>query len=205
MLNETEIKSFWNKFREFSGLTNKTINFYQAQSQEKGNTDIFDLYYRMMMLLRQKLEKKILREEQYFKDDIEKEFNEILNQETEKAEKAQWQLDLEQWIQAHGGMDSSDNDTSKDIEKVEKSNVFDKILITVAMFSKYGMSLPYEILCSLIKGSNNQNTYFSTDNRKMFDARFVPGSIVLIEVFEQFSDCLLTAPVRSESITVVAE
>ena len=170
MLNETEIKSFWNKFREFSGLTNKTINFYQAQSQEKGNTDIFDLYYRMMMLLRQKLEKKILREEQYFKDDIEKEFNEILNQETEKAEKAQWQLDLEQWIQAHGGMDSSDNDTSKDIEKVENSNVFDKILITVAMFSKYGMSLPYEILCSLIKGSNNQNTYFSTDNRKMFDA-----------------------------------
>ena len=38
------------------------------------------------------------------------------------------------------------------------------------MFSKFNISLSYDTLCLLIKNEKEQNSYFSTDDRSMFDA-----------------------------------
>ena len=170
IMDDNEIKSFWKKFREFSGLPNKTINHFKEQLDKNNNRNIFEYYYQTIMLLRQTLDKMILREERVFHEYIKDEFNAILNTPPKNEQKAQWQIELENWLLEHPEESEEQQDSkTEDNESAEYAKL-DKLQITVAMFSKFNISLSYDTLCLLIKNEKEQNSYFSTDDRSMFDA-----------------------------------
>lgn len=169
-MDNDEIKSFWRKFREFSGLPNKAITQLKDYLDKSINCNIFEYYYHTIMLIRQTLEKMILREESVFKEYIEEEFNAILNTPQKTEQKAQWQIELENWLLAHPEENEEDQDSESEEDESAEYAKLDKLLITVAMFSKFNLSLSYDTLCLLIKNENVRNSYFSTDDRNMFDA-----------------------------------
>ena len=169
-MDDREIKKFWNVFREYSGLSNAAINFWQQNLSSE--TDVFSYYYKMVSLLRKNLEQKLSIEEDAIKGYIEREFDAILNNYSRDEEKTEYQLQLEKYL------NEISDDASSLIEEDEEStayyNSIDRLLILVAMFSKYNIGLPYDIICYFIKQNHNSNqtstVYFSTDDQRVFRA-----------------------------------
>ena len=169
-MDDREIRKFWSVFREYSGLSNSTINYWQQNLSSE--TDVFSYYYKMVALLRKNLEQKLSIEEDTIKGYIEREFDAILNNYGREEEKTEYQLQLEKYL------NEISEDTSSLHKEDEESNAYynsiDRLLILVAMFSKYNIGLPYDIICYFIKQNHNSDqagaVYFSTDDQRIFRA-----------------------------------
>ena len=171
-MNDIEIKRFWNIFREYSGLSNATINYWQ--NKLCGETDIFSYYYKMVSLLRKNLEQKLSIEEDAIKGYVEREFDAILNNYDRDEEKTEYQLLLEKYLSEMSDEDISLHEDDGNEESTENYGHIDRLLILVAMFSKYNFGLPYDIICSFIKqihhSGQSSTVYFSTDDQQIFRA-----------------------------------
>lgn len=171
-MTDEERDQFWERANDFSGIPHQQIGFLKARLNDDGDTDIFNHYYHLVSLLRERLENSLegeqdkvtrfLQEERpnYFKKVIER-------RDAEQELSPIWQAFLE------AGMTSEQlREIAQELEQPEMSDDWSERLVRanayIALFSKYKIDVPYGFVYEIITKGSGENPYGET-GRELFD------------------------------------
>ena len=162
-LEPSEINNLKSKATLYSVSDKSEIN--RIWSELEGNTDIFEYFYRLIILLRPKLEAGLSKEQRLVNRYVRKQFSLFENKNDESVS-----IFAEALKKAGIILDES---TRKSIEEDEVNEDYDleRFNICIAMFSRFKLDTPYSLaLKMLCKGNQN---YFGAskeyDNYELFN------------------------------------
>lgn len=163
-MNEKEIASFWTIFNNYSGIKKDVIKYWKCEKLADKN-DIFEYYYKMVTLLRQNLENRLMREDALYRNYISNVFDDILENNQNDNEK-----NLSPIQSAFAKAKIPLPDKYKNITSESSWTRTDELFILIAMFSKFKLEVPYRIVYQVLTNFSDSKIVFSTENKKIFDA-----------------------------------
>lgn len=141
-LSETECNSLWNKFRTHSAMDNAQLKIWQQRLE--GDTDLFQICYKMINLLRSNLQEGLRKEHTKVSTHV----NTILSSTLNKLLESKKNSAFAAAFRAAGKPDGF-SDKSYDASDVEL--LLQKVDIRIAMFSRFDkMEVPYSYIRRLL-------------------------------------------------------
>lgn len=161
-MNEKEQAVFWQRVREYSGINESTISQFRKKLKDEGRNQIFDYYYMLISVLRENLEKSLQSEQSKVYPYVEKEIRKALGEIYADQKRAK-QLSPMYRALLEAGLDPSmfaseteKEETKEDDELNEKLECFN---ICVALFSRFKLSVPYNLAYTLLLGETQTDQY----------------------------------------------
>lgn len=171
-MSEHERYSFWQKASSFSGISEQQIRFLKKKMAEEASADIFNYYYYLMTLLRERLEgglegeqNKVVRFLQEERPDCFKEI--AKKKESERELGPVWQAFLKAGmtiaqIKDIVGEEEPPDDQGGWNERLVRANTY------IALFSRYKLDVPYSFVYAVITNKSDENPY-GESGRELFD------------------------------------
>lgn len=167
-----ECEQFWQKAHSFSGIASEQINFLRKKLEDDGDTDIFNHYYHLLSLLRERLENSLESERDKVTRFLQEERPDYFKKIAEKKDAEQelspiWQAFLE------AGMAPEQlRAVARELEHPEEPDDWSERLVRanayIALFSKYKIDVPYSFVYEIITKKSGENPY-SEAGRELFD------------------------------------
>ena len=162
IMNSLEISKFWELAREYSGINRTTITGCIQRWNNEGRNDVFDYYYSLISLMRDKLKDSLFVERSrvtpYVLKQIKKAIDKILRQSAEELQNS----DIAQKILATGILDQyefapvEETQAEQDDDFEEK---LDNLTLCVALFSRFKLPVPYRLAYAILVGAETNNRY----------------------------------------------
>lgn len=153
-MNEQERKKFWEIAREYSGIPEPTIvKMHQSLEADRG-AEIFDYYYKLIILLRDALERGLRTERgkvyQYVKDELDRTLKNI----REDAQRDRIQNPMYQAF-LKAGLDISELTSEEPAEEREQlgddmKDRLDKLQACIALFSRFKLEMPHTLAYTVL-------------------------------------------------------
>lgn len=178
-MNEKEIAAFWMLAQNYSGISRETIKDCREQLAKENRTEVFEYYYLLISLLRDKLKTGLESEQSritpYVVKNIRRALDKI-NQKTQKdkAESAGYQAMVKAILEA--GLDPADylspsadeEETPEEIQDDALEEKLDNLNLCVALFSRFKLPVPYRLAYTLLVGADSSEQY-SADTKELYD------------------------------------
>lgn len=172
IMNEREQDSFWRKAVNYSGISTEQIEFLKKRMAEESSADIFNYYYHLVSMLRERLENSLEGEQDKVARFLQEERPDCLKviaeqRRTEQESNAMWQAFLkagvprEMLLELNGNTETDEADEEwKD--RLVRANAY------IALFSKFKIDIPYSFVYAIITNKSDENPY-SESGRELFD------------------------------------
>lgn len=155
-MNDREIAQFWQIAKLYSGINEATLSQFRKKLQSESNDEIFDYYYLLISILRDKLEQGLRAEQSkvspYVAGELKKALGGIkAESKAEKALSPMYQAFLAAGLDPSllpGGDDTAD-EQAEDEEVIRKLDDFN---LCVALFSRFKLSVPYGLAYAILAG-----------------------------------------------------
>lgn len=175
-MNGEEIRLFWNLIRNYSGISEVTIN--AIKQSLNGNDQIFEYFYRVISVLRDNLVSGLNHEQekvfQYVHQELEKVWKKEVSDSkpAPAAHSAFYQAFLDAGLDpaAYGVTDDAPSDSEDNDTMAEDLAHFN---ICVALFSRFKLQLPSGLAYTIL--FRNDESFYSSKNSELF--RLVTTSI----------------------------
>jgi len=133
--------------------------------QLNGTNDIFNYFYRLIAIIRPKLEYGLTREQRRVNEYVERQLRIIGGEEVEDKPKSDFALALEAaGIVLDGSFAEEDEQVPQDEFNLQRFN------LCIAMFSRFKLDTPYRLAFYILrKNSETETNMYSEKNRKLFD------------------------------------
>lgn len=171
-MSEHERYSFWQKASNFSGISEQQIRFLKKKMAEEVRADIFNHYYYLVSLLRERLEGGLEGEQDKVVRFLQEERPDCFK-EIAKKRKSDWELNpmwqaflkagmtIEQIREIVGEEETPEGQDNWN-ERLVRANTY------IALFSRYKIDVPYSFVYAVITNENNENPY-GESGRELFD------------------------------------
>ena len=178
-MSETEQNQLKRIFREYSGISGKTLTNVFEQIQENYENDIFMYFYYLTTLLRPKLIGGLDHEHVMVGKYVQNRLNKIcsnINESNLLMDNCCG--DIEQLL---AELEKADDDEDFDYELYEKlseqkayaeemdpvqQNMLDRFNTCIALFSQFKMSVPYHVAVKMLDLEKMDDVIYSTENRQ---------------------------------------
>lgn len=150
-INRTEKDQLWASFYRFSGLSKSELDQLKRELEEKQEDNIHYIFYRLFELIRPRIEDGLSREEDEVVFWVAQEISGLLGQ-TRVNEK----LDIDSLTPVQRALLKSGQITEEEFLKRNRNEVTEKtdieeVFITIAMFSKLRIPVPYQIVLNSLR------------------------------------------------------
>lgn len=148
-LDKQEIDNLRGRFKEFSGIEPSLLKRW-FDKLEKETCDIFDYFYRLIALLRPKLEEGLFREQRKVAQYVNEHLAKILGDQVMQPANSMRQAFLDAGFHPEEIPVEADNE-KKDTDFIDALNRFN---LCVAMFSQFKLDVPSNLAFSVLMGDN---------------------------------------------------
>lgn len=150
-IDNTEKDQLWKSFYSFSGLSRSELDRLKKELEDKKENNIHCIFYRLFELIRPRIEAGLSREEDEVVLWIAQEISGLLGQSRVKEK-----LDIDSLSPVQRALLKSGQITEDEILKRDRSEGTEKtdieeVFITIAMFSKLGIPVPYQIVLNSLR------------------------------------------------------
>ena len=162
-MDSRELYEFQTSVQDYSGLSKDRISSLMKKLSDEGRTEIFDYYYYLISLLRDKLVGGLKNEQKKVFEDVESEHRKksivTMAQSDSPAPLTSIQLAFKKagidFVADSTEFERNAGDTGDASDKViERLKTFDTRL---AMFSRFKLDVPYGIAVAFLEGTSNDN------------------------------------------------
>ena len=172
IMSDQECYQFWKKASEYSGISSAQISFLKKKFAAEAEADVFNYYYGLVSVLRERLESSLEGERDKVVRFLEEErpnyVNELLGQKTADAELNPF---YQAFLKAGLSREELNAALGADQDEVEDDN-WKELLVRantyIALFSRYKLDVPYSFIYTAITKGGNINPY-SESGRELLD------------------------------------
>lgn len=171
-LSDKEQYSFWQKAKSFSGISEEQISYLKRRLANDNDADIFNHYYYLISLLRERLASSLEGEQNkvslFLQNEMPDYFMELnRNRKIELQQGIVWKA-LENAGMSKEQLLSFASDINDSSEQNDWSSQLTRANTYIAFFSRYKIDIPYGFVYRIITEHDDVNPY-GEDGRELFD------------------------------------
>jgi hypothetical protein len=171
-MSSREQTEFWNRVKDFSGISATTVSFMRKKLIAENQNSIFYFYYMLISVLRDNLEKGLKNEQSKVYHYVQNELNTILQGiERKKTEDKHSTSMYDALIRAGISPEllglSSEVSAPGNTDETELDLKLERFNICIALFSRFKLEVPYSLAYAILTGTDGGEIY-SSDSRQLF-------------------------------------
>lgn len=167
IMQEQEKIQLLKNFKEYAGISDKSLAMWWGLLEEEANDDIFTYYYKLISLIRPRLKDSLYKEQQIVGRYVQKQLDRIqlgYKKETEEVKHTIFEI---------AGIDPKSLGLSElDVENIdEEDDEYDleRFNVCIALFSQFKIRTPYSLAMRMLqKNSNGKESFYSSSNHGLF-------------------------------------
>ena len=161
-LTDRERDMLRDRFQRFSGIERTSLNTWLKRLGQEG-ADIFDYFYRLIALVRPKLEEGLSREQRKVAQYVNERVAQILEtQQEQRSVSAMMQAFLDAGFQP----EEIPEEAGSEEDDKGFTDALDRFNLCVAMFSQFKLDMPSSLAFAVLLG--DEGSVYSTGNRELF-------------------------------------